>query len=144
MSAKPSVFDKKASGTPNSEFLEYFQSVFNSAAKVNAIAKRVKTAITADASAGLVITDLVPIGSQIIDVQVIATAANTAGTVTLRTNAASPVAITDAMVCAVDKVVVRAGTIDDAYNTVTANGLQLLAGGTDATATRAIIVIDYV
>lgn len=144
MSQKPDVFDQKVSGSPNSEASQYIQSVFNSVAKVSAIAKRVKTAITADASAGLNITSLIPLGSQIIGVTVIATAANTAGTVTLKTNATSPVAITDAIVAAVDKVVTRVGTIDDAYNTVTADGLLLVAGGTDATATRAIVVIDYV
>jgi len=144
MSQKPDVFDQKVSGSPNSEAAQYIQSVFNSVAKVGAIAKRVKTAITADASAGLDITSLIPLGSQIIGVTVIATVANTLGTVTLKTNATSPVAITDAIIAAVDKVVTRVGTIDDAYNTVTADGLLLVAGGTDATATRAIVIIDYV
>ena len=130
-------------GTPNLEYLAFLQDNVSENDIYN-MAKFKKFNVNADAeTAALVITG-VPEGAQILNVHVICTAANTAGTLQLRTNEDTPVAITDAMICAVDKVVVNAGTIDDAEYVVTSDGIQVLAGGTDGTLTRGFIVIEYI
>lgn len=67
--------------------------------------------ITADATSGLAVS--VPFDCTIVDVVVQCTTANASGTVTVSDGTND---ITDAIVCAVDKTIVRAGTIDDAYS----------------------------
>lgn len=71
--------------------------------------------VTADATGGQSIT--VPFACEVVDVIVECRAANGSGTLTLKKGAT---AITDAIVCAVDKVVARAGTIDDAQSALAA------------------------
>lgn len=56
---------------------------------------------------------------KVLDVIVECTGANGGGTITLKSGSN---AITDAIVCAVDTTVTRAGTINDAYQTVAAGG----------------------
>lgn len=85
----------------------------------------IEAAITADATGGLAIT--VPYDLKIVDVIVQCTAANALGTVTVR-NVAT--AITDAIVCAVNKVIGRAGTIDAAQATLLKGGnLNVVTNG---------------
>lgn len=82
-------------------------------------------AITADATGGLSIT--VPENIEIVDVIIQARATSGSGTATLRS---STNAITDAIVMAVDTTMVSAGTIDDAYSTVTtASSLNVITNG---------------
>jgi len=82
-------------------------------------------AITADATGGLSID--VPFNMTIYDVVVVATAASGSGTVTLRS---STNAISDAIACAVDTTVARAGTLDDTYTAVTsATSLNVITNG---------------
>jgi hypothetical protein len=69
--------------------------------------------VTADATGEKTIP--IPFACEVVDVVVMCTAANTSGTLTLKKGST---AITDAMICAVDKVIVRAGTIDDAVSTL--------------------------
>lgn len=59
----------------------------------------------------------VPVACEVVDIIVQTRAANAAGTATVRKVAT---AISDAMIMAVDKVIVRAGTIDDAQSTLAA------------------------
>lgn len=81
--------------------------------------------ITADASSGLSVT--VPFGIKIIDVTAIATATSASGTVKLTDGTND---ITDAIAIATDTNIDRAATIDDAYNTVAANGtLKVVTNG---------------
>lgn len=130
-------------GTPNLEYLAFLQDNLSENDVYN-VAKVKQFNVDQDAeTAALVVTDI-PVGAKILNVHVICTAANTAGTLQLRTNAGSPVAITDAMICAVDKVVVNAGTIDDVTYIVTSDGLQVIATGTDGTATRGLVIITYI
>lgn len=82
-------------------------------------------AVTADATSGLTIT--IPLDMLIVDVIVECTTANASGTLALRK---TTTAITDAMICAVDKVIVRAGTIDDAQSTIlTTDSINVIANG---------------
>lgn len=71
--------------------------------------------ITADATGEVAVT--IPYAMEVLDVCVQCRAANANGTLTLKKGAT---AITDAIICAVDKVVTRAGTIDDAQSTLAA------------------------
>lgn len=81
--------------------------------------------ITADATGGQAI--VIPYACEIVDVIVQARAASAGGTALLKKGAT---AISDAIIMAVDKVIDRAGTIDDAQSsllpsdtlTVTTNG----------------------
>lgn len=82
-------------------------------------------AVTADATGALAIS--IPYNMILIDVIVEATATNGSGTLTLRK---STTAITDAMVCAVDTTIVRAGTIDNAQSTIlTTDSINVIANG---------------
>ena len=72
----------------------------------------VKVTISADATGEKAVT--IPYDMEVIDVVVQCTAANSSGTLTLKNGTA----VTDAIICAVDKVITRAGTIDDAYSTL--------------------------
>ena len=85
----------------------------------------VQYAVTADATSALSIT--IPYDMIIVDVIVECTTANASGTLTLRK---STTAITDAMICADDKVIVRAGTIDDAQSTIlTTDSINVISNG---------------
>ena len=72
----------------------------------------VKVVISADATGEKAVT--IPYDMEVIDVIVQCTATNNNGTLTLKNGTA----VTDAIACAVDKVIARAGTIDDAYSTL--------------------------
>jgi hypothetical protein len=76
--------------------------------------------------------------TRIIDVYVVAKANQAAGTITVTT--ATPTAITDAIICAVDTTVTRAGTIDDAVNTIAAGGTLRVTGAEAATSAEVYII----
>lgn len=71
--------------------------------------------VNVDATGELPVT--VPFACEVMDVIVQCRAANAGGTLTLKKGAT---AITDAIICAVDKVITRVGTIDDAQSTLAA------------------------
>lgn len=73
----------------------------------------VKKAVTADATGELSIT--IPYDMEVVDVIVQCTAGNASGTLTLKNGGN---AVTNAIACVTDKVIARAGTIDDAYSTL--------------------------
>lgn len=78
--------------------------------------------ITADGTGGKAVT--IPYAMEVLDVCTQCRAANANGTMTLKKGAT---AITDAMICAVDKVVTRAGTIDNAQSTLAAGDTVTVA-----------------
>lgn len=73
----------------------------------------VKKAITADATGEVSVT--IPYDMEVVDIVVQCTAANASGTLTLKRGGT---AVSDAIICAVDKVITRAGTIDDSVSTL--------------------------
>ena len=75
----------------------------------------IKKAITADATSEVSVT--IPFAMEVIDVVVQCTASNGSGTLILKKGST---AVTDAIACATDKAIVRAGTIDDAQSTFAA------------------------
>lgn len=86
-----------------------------------------ETIITADATGEVAIPVTFP--CKVVDVIVECTAANANGTLTLKKGGT---AITDAIICAVDKVVTRAGTIDDAQSTLAVSDTALTVDAAQA------------
>lgn len=80
-----------------------------------------------------------PYKFEVLDVIVQPRGASTNGTIKI-TNGTND--ITDAMVCAVDKTMVRATTIDNAYSTIAASGtLEIVCAGDSVTATIGLVTI---
>ena len=73
----------------------------------------VKVVIDTDCTGEKSVT--IPYDMEVIDVIVQCTGANGSGTLTLKNGTH---AISDAIACAVDKTITRAGTIDDTYSTL--------------------------
>lgn len=97
--------------------------------------------IVADASGGVALTGLSE-GDEIIDITIIATVSEASGTLQVRDGAAN--AISDAIICAVDTTVTRAGTLDDAFTTLPASGADVIAAGGTAGNIRGIVIVDYI
>ena len=74
----------------------------------------VKKAITADATGEVSVT--IPYDMEVVDIVVQCTAANSGGTLTLKNGST---AISNAIICAVDTTITRAGTIDDSVSSLT-------------------------
>lgn len=119
--------DGISQGSPNLEYLQYLKDNWTPAEM--AASEFVAKAEVVPSGGNITVT--IPVGATILDAHVICTAANSGGTVQIKTGAASPVAISDAMVCETDKALVRAATIDDAYNVVGADGIIVVPGQTD-------------
>ncbi len=86
----------------------------------------ITAAITADATSTAV-QFTIPFACRIVDIIVECTTASGSGTATVRK---VTTAISDAMIMAVDKVIVRAGTIDDAQSTLAAgNNVNVITNG---------------
>lgn len=83
--------------------------------------------VDADATTPVVITGLVPIGAKILDVFAEAKATSGSGTLQLRSNNASPVDISSAIICAVDNAMARTASLEN--DTVDGDGLQIVANG---------------
>jgi tRNA A37 threonylcarbamoyladenosine synthetase subunit TsaC/SUA5/YrdC len=128
MGEHQSAFDE-GQGQPNLEALQYLAD-FLTPTVVSATLRTAKKSITADATGGLAVSDI-PVGAKIIDVHVVCTSANGSGTMTVKTGATVPAAITDAIDCTTDKAIDRAATIDDAYNVVGADGVKVFSNGAD-------------
>jgi hypothetical protein len=80
-----------------------------------------------------------PYKFEILDVIIQPRGASTNGTIKLTDGAND---ITNAMVCAADKTMVRAGTIDNAYSTIAADGtLEIVCAGDSPAATIGLITI---
>ena len=82
----------------------------------------------------------IPMGAEIIDIVVNCTRSNGSGSMTVKTNALSPVTISNAMAAVTADVVARAGTIDTTYSTVGADGIAVFA---NAAADAANVYIYY-
>lgn len=97
--------------------------------------------ITADASAGIVVTGLSE-GDEVVGMSVICTATNANGTLVLEDGAGDD--ITDGVACATDKAVNYAATIDDSKSTIPASGAKIISVGGTAADTRGIVIITYI
>ena len=80
-----------------------------------------------------------PFKFEVIDVTIQPRGASTNGTIKI-TNGTND--ITDAIVCAVDKTMIKATTIDNAYSTIAAAGtLEIVCAGDSVAATIALVTI---
>jgi hypothetical protein len=134
MSLTSTEADKLNKSDPVRQDTELGTEILNQQTVDSNTPRIVRFAVAADATSGLSIT--IPYNMIVSDVWVECTTANAGGTLTLRK---STTAVTDAMVCAVDKTVVRAGTIDDAQSTIlTTDSINVISNGA---ADRGIITI---
>jgi len=123
------------------EFRPYVQLISGVVASLEAEPKVLVVKVTADASTPLPIVGLSE-GDEIIGVSVIATVANASGTLILEDGVGGD--ISDGIICAVDKVVKYAGTIDDAKSILPATGAAVISVGGTAASTRGIMIITYI
>lgn len=80
-----------------------------------------------------------PVKFEIVDVVIQARGASTNGTMKLTDGSND---ITDAIVCAADNTIGRAGTIDDAYSTIEKGGtLQIVCAGDTVANTKGLVII---
>ena len=95
--------------------------------------------VTTGATSGLKIFNTnAPFKFEILDVIIQPRGASTGGTMTLK-GAGN---ITDAITCAVDKTIGRAGTIDDTYSTIEKEGsLEVVCAGTVVASTIGLVVV---
>jgi hypothetical protein len=99
----------------------------------------VRAVVSADATGGQAVT--IPYDMYLIDVIVQCNAANASGTLQLRNGTT---AITDAIACATNHAVARAGTIDDAHEDIlTTDSINLLANGAADRGTVYLIGMRY-
>jgi len=81
----------------------------------------------------------IPVGSEIFDVTVLCTRSNGGGTMTVKDVDDND--ITDAITCATDGAVTRAGTIDDDYHVIQEEGVTVYA---NASGDGGIVYIHYI
>ena len=95
--------------------------------------------VTTGATSGLeIFLTNAPFKFEILDVVIQARATEANGTMTLK-GAGN---ITDAIVCAVDTTIARAGTIDDVYSTIEKDGtLEVVCAGTAVADVAGLVVI---
>ena len=123
MTGPKSAFDA-SQGSPSLDALQYIQGQLTPSV-IDALSRVCKT--TVSGSAGVEAD--IPMGAEIIGATVICKKSNGSGTMTIKTGADTPVAITDAITCDTDKGVDYAATIDDAYNIVGADGVKIFGNG---------------
>lgn len=136
MTAPKSAYDS-SQGSPNLGVIQYLQDNWTPD-DINSTLHIVKTNINADATGGIAVD--IPVSAEIIDAWVVCTSANASGTMKVQTAGTVAHDVTDAMICAVNKVVVKAGTIDDDYNIVSEDGIQIVS---HAAADRGFVFIAY-
>jgi hypothetical protein len=129
--------DNAAKGSPNLEHMQYLQDNWGQD-EIAASLRVNKTSITASGSSGVDVSG-VPVGAKIIDVIVHPTATSGGGTVTLSVGGGGA-DISDAIACAAEDTIGRAGSIDQTYKTVTSDGLTLT---TNADADKGDVYIYY-
>jgi hypothetical protein len=111
---------------PSLSYLEYLGKNFG----MDVIARVPKVCKTVVSGSAGVEADI-PMGAEIIGVTVVCLKSNGSGTMTVKTNALSPVAITDAIACVTDTAVDYAATIDNDYQVVGANGVAIFGNGAE-------------
>jgi|WetSurMetagenome_2_1015567.scaffolds.fasta_scaffold01018_3 hypothetical protein len=117
----------ESQGNPNLEVLQYLKDNWG-AAEISAAIRVAKASVVP--SGGNITVDI-PVGAEIIDAVVQCTASNGSGSITLKTDASSPVTISDAIACVTLDNVARMGTIDQTYKIVSADGVIAVPNGDD-------------
>ena len=136
MTAHQSAFDASM-GSPNSMAQQFNQDNMSKDRILDTL-HCTRTVVGPSGNSGVAID--IPVGAKIVDVVVQCTATSNSGTVTIKTNADSPVAISDVIACETADAVDRAATIDTTYSTVTSDGLQAVSNGVDD---EGIVFVTY-
>ncbi len=131
-----SAYDE-SQGNPNIEVLQYLLENWKPG-DISASLRKLTTVIDVDASAGIAVT--LPAGAEIIDVLVQCQATVGGGTMQIKTGATVPSTISNAIACATNHAIARAGTIDDAYNVVGADGIKIFS---NSASDRGTVTIFY-
>jgi hypothetical protein len=137
MTAHQSAFDE-SQGIPNLDAASFLQDNWTQE-NISASLRVAKTSIASTAVSGIAVD--IPAGAKIIDAHVVCTSTNGSGTMQVKTGAASPAAITDAMDCNTEGAIDRAATIDDAYYVVGADGVKIFSNGA---LDRGDVYIEYI
>ena len=136
MTQHQSAFDA-SQGQPNLEVLQILQEEFPSEV-INSLVRVEKVSVTASGTSGVAATTI-PVGAEIMDVLVHATATSGSGTAQV-TVGGGGAAITDAIICAVLDAKTTASTIDQTYKIVGIAGIEVV---TNADADTGDIYISY-
>jgi len=125
------------------EFRPYLQpqASITAIATINAEPKTLVAEVASDYSTAVAVAGLA-VGDKIISVHSICNVSETAGTIQLLDGASA--VISDVLQQATVKEVAYASSIDPAKSTLPASGAKLIATGTDATAVRCTVVIEYI
>ena len=115
-----------SAGSPNLSALQYLQENWGQD-EISAAVRVEKISVTASGTSGVTSTDI-PVGAEIIDCVLQATATSGGGTAQLSVGDGGA-AISDAMTCAVEDTIARASTIDQTYKVVTAVGVTVTTNG---------------
>jgi hypothetical protein len=135
--SKHQSYNDASQGSPNLEALEFLQNNFPPDV-ISGLLRTAKVSITTGGNAGVAVD--IPVGAEIMDVVVQCTRSNGSGSMQLKTNALSPVAISNAIAAVTEDVVARAGTLDMTYKYVGADGVAVFA---NAAADAADVFVVY-
>jgi hypothetical protein len=122
MSNYPSAFGSNVP-TPSLEAMEYLQENLGKDA-IAALLRVEKISVTGSGTSGVAATTI-PVGAEIVDVVVHPTASSGSGTAKLRVGGGGA-DITNAMTMATLDTLARAGTIDQTYKVVGADGIEVV------------------
>jgi len=124
MTIHSSSFDQ-AQGKPSLSALTYLEENWT-ATEISAAVRVCKVTVVSG-TAGIAAS--IPVGAEIMDVVVHCTASNGSGSMTVKTNALSPVSVSDAIACVTANVVARAAQVIQTVKIVGADGIAVFANG---------------
>lgn len=113
-----------SNGQPSLTALQYLQEQLTPDV-ITSLKRVCKTLVTGSAG---VVADI-PMGAEIIGASVICLKSNGSGSMTVKTNADTPVAISNAIACVTADVIAYAGTLDSTYTVVGADGIAIFGNG---------------
>lgn len=137
MTIHSGAFDK-AQGKPSLAALQYLADNWG-ADEISASLQVCKVSVTASGSSVGAVADI-PMGAEIVDIVVNCTESVGSGSMTVKTNADTPVAISNAIAAVTIDTMARAGTIDNTYKIVGADGIIVIA---NSDSDRADVYIYY-
>lgn len=115
-----------SNGSPSLTALQYLQAQLTPSV-IDSLERVSKTIVSGSAG---VVADI-PMGAEIIGATVICLKSNDSGTMTIKTGADTPVAISDAIACVTGDAVDYAATIDTTYAIVGADGIKIFGNGAE-------------
>jgi hypothetical protein len=125
MSQYKSDFDA-SQGSPNTSALQYLQEQLTPEV-ISSMELVCRTVVSGSAG----VEADIPMGAEIIGISVLCLKSNGSGTMTVKTNADTPVTISNAIACVTADVIAYAGTIDSTYQVVGADGISIFGNGTE-------------